>query len=243
MEISTFICLDLPWYVFRIRSHTAYPRKSIQSYGCNIQTESYFKNFKIFFKTSLKMIDIPGVAEDGKRTSIDTFQCLRYIKYVFFKWSSWKCTYGSVYDYVYERVHMNKKWYLIFFCHHRVLPKGRSFTAGSGTKVAVLSKGSRPPHTPEPRLQFSQRQVFLCKLRNQRMQFCPKAGLPLQTQEPKLLFCPKAGLPLQTQKPTLQFCQKAGLLLQTHESSLLPQTQEPRLQSVNYRIAHGSARY
>ena len=34
-----------------------------------------------------------------------------------------------------------------------VLPKGRSFTANSGTKAAILPKGGLPLQTQEPRLQ------------------------------------------------------------------------------------------
>ena len=37
-----------------------------------------------------------------------------------------------------------------------VLPKGRSFTASAGTKVAVLPKAGLPLQTQEPRLQFYQ---------------------------------------------------------------------------------------
>ena len=88
--------------------------------------------------------------------------------------------------------------YIYHYNHQNVLPKGRSITASSGTKAAVLA--DLPPQTQEPRLQF-----------------CSKAGLPLLTQEPKLQFCPRAGLPLQTQEPRLQFCTKADLPLQTQE--------------------------
>ena len=40
--------------------------------------------------------------------------------------------------------------------HHQpsILPKGRSFTANSGTKAAVLPKAGLPPQTQESRLQF-----------------------------------------------------------------------------------------
>ena len=43
----------------------------------------------------------------------------------------------------------NDKVYIII----SVLPKGRSFTANSGTKAAILPKGL-PLQTQEPRLQF-----------------------------------------------------------------------------------------
>ena len=53
-----------------------------------------------------------------------------------------------------------------------VPPKGRSFTASAGTKIAVLHKAGLPLQNQEPRLQF-----------------CTKAGLPPQTQEPRLQLC------------------------------------------------------
>ena len=74
----------------------------------------------------------------------------------------------------------NLKFYFHYYHHYQnVLPKGRSFTASAGTKVAVLLKAGLPSQSQEPRLQF-----------------CPKAGIPLQTHKPRLQFCPKTGLPL-----------------------------------------------
>ena len=40
--------------------------------------------------------------------------------------------------------------------HQSVLPKGRSFSANAGTKVAVLPKTGLPSQIQEPRLQFYQ---------------------------------------------------------------------------------------
>ena len=41
---------------------------------------------------------------------------------------------------------------LMYSYHQSVLPKGRSFTANAGTKVAVLPKAGIPLQIQEPRL-------------------------------------------------------------------------------------------
>ena len=84
--------------------------------------------------------------------------------------------------------------------------EGRSSTANSGTKTAVLPKAGLPPQTQEPRLQFCRRQVFYRKLRNQG---CSSAEGRSSTANSgtKAAVLPKAGLPLQTQEPRLQFYQ------------------------------------
>ena len=40
--------------------------------------------------------------------------------------------------------------------HESVLPKGRAFTASTGTKAAVLTKAGLPPQAQEPKLHFYQ---------------------------------------------------------------------------------------
>ena len=76
-----------------------------------------------------------------------------------------------------------------------VLPKGRSCIANSGTKVAVslgMNRcGSFPLHSAD--------MIFVIRV------FCPRTDLSLQTQAPRLKFCPKADLSQQTQEPRLQF--------------------------------------
>ena len=68
-----------------------------------------------------------------------------------------KYKYNNNYQYYY--------YYYLKNHHQSVLLKGRSFIASAGTKVAVLPKAGLSPQSQEPRLQF-----------------CSKAGLPLQTQ-------------------------------------------------------------
>ena len=80
--------------------------------------------------------------------------------------------------------------------HQSVLPKSRSSTANSGTRVAVLLGINRCVCFPL---------LSVCYINTTVIS--PRAGLSLQTQKSRLEFCPKAGLSLQIQEPRLQFHQ------------------------------------
>ena len=69
--------------------------------------------------------------------------------------------------------------------HQRVLPKGTSFTANSGTKPAVLPKGRPSTANSEPRLQLYIIIIITIIIRV----FCPNAGPSLQAEKPRLQFC------------------------------------------------------